>query len=121
MLDNLRSFDEYLKRKFPESRRKAYYLIAIDEHLPKIPKPDVRLVGWSKATEPVKVARRDREQFDCSTWLHKATELPKEEFKREVKFAPARASCPPAVSARRYERTQSSPFRAPIGEDVKKS
>jgi hypothetical protein len=23
-LDNLRSFDEYLERKFPESRRKAY-------------------------------------------------------------------------------------------------
>jgi hypothetical protein len=30
------------------------------------------------------VARRDREQFDCATWLYKATELPKEEFKREV-------------------------------------
>ena len=26
-LDNLRSFDEYLERKFPESRRKAYYLM----------------------------------------------------------------------------------------------
>jgi hypothetical protein len=83
-LDNLRSFDEYLERKFPESRRKAYYLMAIHEHLPKIPKPDLKLVGWSKATELVKVARRDREQFDCATWLHKATELPKQEFKREV-------------------------------------
>jgi len=83
-LDDLRSFDEYLERKFPESRRKAYYLMAIHEHLPKIPKPDLKLVGWSKATELVKVARRDREQFDCATWLHKATELPKEEFKREV-------------------------------------
>src|SRR5205085_2655728 len=77
-------FDEYLERKFPESRRKAYYLMAIHEHLPKIAKPDLKLVGWSKATELVKVARRDREQFDCATWLHKATELPKEEFKREV-------------------------------------
>ena len=37
-LDNLRSFDEYLERKFPESRRQAYYLMAIHEHLPKIPK-----------------------------------------------------------------------------------
>jgi len=83
-LDNLRSFDEFLEKKFPESRRKAYYLMAIHEHLPKIPKPDLKLVGWSKATELVKVARRDREQFDCATWLHKATELPKEEFKREV-------------------------------------
>jgi hypothetical protein len=75
---------DYLKRKFPESRRKAYYLMAIHEHLPKIPKPDLKLVGWSKATELVKVARKDREQFDCATWLHKATEMPKEEFKREV-------------------------------------
>ena len=83
-LDNLRSFDEYLERKFPESRRKAYYLMAIHEHLPKVPKADLKQVGWSKATELVKVARRDREQFDCATWLHKATELPKEEFKREV-------------------------------------
>jgi hypothetical protein len=83
-LDNLRSFDEYLERKFPESRRKAYYLMAIHEHLPKIPKSDLKVVGWSKATELVKVARRDRDQFDCATWLHKATELPKEEFKREV-------------------------------------
>jgi hypothetical protein len=83
-LDNLHSFDEYLERKFPESRRKAYYLMAIHEHLPKIPKPELKLVGWSKATELVKVARRDREHFDYATWLHKATELPKEEFKREV-------------------------------------
>jgi hypothetical protein len=83
-LDNLKSFDDYLEQKFPESRRKAYYLMAIHEHLPKIPKPDLKLVGWSKATELVKVARRDREQFDCATWLHKATELPKEEFKQEV-------------------------------------
>jgi hypothetical protein len=83
-LDNLRSFDEYLERKFPESRRKAYYLMAIHEHLPKIPKRDLKLVGWSKAAELAKVARRDRDQFDCATWLHKATELPKEDFKREV-------------------------------------
>src|SRR5690348_3967709 len=83
-LDNLRSFDEYLERKFPESRRKAYYLMAIHEHLPKVAKADLKHVGWSKATELVKVARRDREQFDCATWLHKATEMPKEEFKREV-------------------------------------
>ena len=32
----------------------------------------------------VKVARRDGKAFDCANWLHKADELPKEEFKREV-------------------------------------
>ena len=30
------------------------------------------------------MARRDRQDFDCATWLHKATSLPKEEFKGEV-------------------------------------
>src|ERR1700676_4432317 len=37
-LDNLRSFDEFLEKKFPESRRKAYYLMAIHEPLPRTPK-----------------------------------------------------------------------------------
>jgi hypothetical protein len=41
-------------------------------------------VGWSKATELAKVARRDGAEFDCATWLHRAQQLPKEEFKREV-------------------------------------
>jgi hypothetical protein len=83
-LDNLKSFDEFLERKFPESRRKAYYLMAIHERLPRIAKPDLKMVGWSKAIELAKVARRDQQSFDCATWLHKAKALPKEEFKREV-------------------------------------
>src|SRR6202171_3479749 len=82
-VDNVRSFDEFLERKFPESRRKAYYLMAIHERLPRIHKVDLRQVGWAKATELAKVARRDGQRFDSATWLHKARELPKEEFKRE--------------------------------------
>ena len=58
--------------------------MAIHEHLPRIPKAELQLVGWTKATELAKVARRDGQRFDCATWLHKARELPKEEFKREV-------------------------------------
>ena len=83
-LDNLKSFDEYLEKKFPESRRKAYYLMAIHEQLPKVPKTDLRLMGWTKARELAKVARRERQSFDCAPWVHKAQELPREEFKREV-------------------------------------
>jgi hypothetical protein len=83
-LENLKSFDEFLEKRFPESRRKAYYLMAIHENLKKIPKQRLREMGWSKAAEMVKVARRDGDSFDCATWLHKAEELPKEEFKREV-------------------------------------
>ena len=33
-MENLKSFDEFLERRFPESRRKAYYLMSIHEHLP---------------------------------------------------------------------------------------
>jgi hypothetical protein len=30
------------------------------------------------------VARRDGQEFDCATWLHKARSLPNGQFKREV-------------------------------------
>jgi hypothetical protein len=83
-LEKLRSFDEFLEKRFPESRRKAYYLMAIHENLKRVPKQQLREVGWSKAVELVKVARKDGEDFDCATWLHKARELPKEGFKGEV-------------------------------------
>ena len=83
-VDNLKSFDEFLEKKFPESRRKAYYLMAIHEQLPRQTHRDLKQVGWTKAAELTKVARRDGQRFDCATWLHKAQELPKEEFKREV-------------------------------------
>jgi hypothetical protein len=83
-LEYLKSFDEFLEKRFPDSRRKAYYLMAIHEHLTKIPKQQLREVGWTKARELVKVARRDGNEFDCAPWVHKAKELPKEAFKREV-------------------------------------
>ena len=83
-LEKLGSFEEFLGKRFPESRRKAYYLMAIHENLTRIPKPQLREVGWSKAVELVKVARRDGENFDCATWLHKAKGMPKEGFKGEV-------------------------------------
>jgi hypothetical protein len=83
-LEKLDSFDHFLEKRFPESRRKAYYLMAIHETLTRIPKPQLREVGWSKAAELVKVVRKDGEEFDCATWLHKAKELPKEGFKAEV-------------------------------------
>ena len=83
-LEELKSFDEFLEKRFPESRRKAYYLLAIHEHLTRIPKQQLREVGWTKARELVKVARRDGTESDCAPWVHKAKELPKEEFRREV-------------------------------------
>src|SRR6184192_1462728 len=83
-LEKLKSFDEFLERRFPESRRKAYYLMSIHEHLPPQARRELKEVGWTKGLELAKVARRDGQEFDCATWLHKARSLPKDEFKREV-------------------------------------
>jgi hypothetical protein len=83
-LENLRSFDEFLERRFPESRRKAYYLMSIHEQLPPEAKKELKLVGWTKGLELAKVARRHGRDFDCATWLQRARELPKKSFKQEV-------------------------------------
>ena len=83
-LERLASFDDFLAKRFPDSRRKAYYLMTIHEHLMRVPKPQLREIGWTKARELVKVARRDGPEFACAPWVHKAKELPREEFSREV-------------------------------------
>ncbi len=83
-LEKLKSFDEFLARRFPESRRKAYYLMSIHEHLPPQARKDLREIGWTKGRELAKLARRDGQHFDCAPWVHKARELPKEDFRREV-------------------------------------
>ncbi len=83
-LENLKSFDEFLERRFPESRRKAYYLMSIHEHLPPQARKNLKQVGWTKGLELAKLARRDGQRFDCATWLRKAQTMPKEQFKHEV-------------------------------------
>ena len=47
-LENVKSFDEFLERRFPESRRKAYYLMSIHEHLPPQVRRELKEVGWTK-------------------------------------------------------------------------
>ena len=83
-LEKLKSFDEFLERRFPESRRKAYYLMSIHEHLPPQARRDLKEVGWTKGLELAKLARAEGERFDCATWLHKARSMPKDQFKSEV-------------------------------------
>jgi hypothetical protein len=83
-LEKLKSFDEFLERRFPESRRKAYYLMSIHEHLPPEARRELREVGWTKGLELAKLARRDGQRFESAIWLHKAREMPTGEFKREV-------------------------------------
>src|SRR6184192_3738880 len=83
-LENLKSFDEFLERRFPESRRKAYYLMSIHEHLPPEARRELKAIGWTKGLELAKLARRDGHRFESAIWLHKAREMPTEDFKREV-------------------------------------
>jgi hypothetical protein len=83
-VENLKSFDEFLEKRFPESRRKAYYLMSIHENLPPQARKELKEVGWTKGLELAKLARRDGQEFDCATWLHKAREMSKDEFRREV-------------------------------------
>ena len=66
-LEKLKSFDEFLERRFPESRRKAYYLMSIHEHLPPQARRQVKEIGWTKGLELAKVARRDGQKFNCAT------------------------------------------------------
>jgi len=50
-LEKLKSFDEFLERRFPESRRKAYYVMSIHEHLPPEARRELKQVGWTKGLE----------------------------------------------------------------------
>ena len=94
--ENLKSFDEFLAKRFPESRRKAYYLMSIHEHLPKQIKKDLPEIGWAKAVELVKVARSDKDRFDSARWVQKARQMPKEEFRHEVEKHLTGEDCEPS-------------------------
>ena len=83
-LENLKSFDQFLELRFPESRRKAYYLMSIHEQLPPQVRKELKQVGWTKGLELAKLARRQGQRFESATWLHKARRMPKGEFQREV-------------------------------------
>src|SRR5712692_2221579 len=79
-LENLKSFDEFLARRFPESRRKAYYLMSIHEHLPPQARKDLKEIGWTKGAGASETGTPGRSaQSSCP---------PKEDFRREVEKEP---------------------------------
>jgi len=47
-LEKLKSFDEFLTIRFPESRRKAYYLMSIHENQPPQEQRKLKEIGWTK-------------------------------------------------------------------------
>src|SRR6476661_11213557 len=61
-VESMKSFDEFLERRCPDSRRKAYYLMSIHEHLPPQIRRELKQVGWTKAAELTKVARSDGQE-----------------------------------------------------------
>ncbi len=95
-LENLKSFDEFLERRFPESRRKAYYLMSIHEQLPPQVRRELKQVGWTKGLELAKLARQQGQRFESATWLHKARQMPKAEFQREVEKELTGKDCEPS-------------------------
>jgi hypothetical protein len=58
--------------------------MSIHEHLPPQARKELKQVGWTKGLELAKLAKRDRQYFDCAIWLHKAREMTTEQFKQEV-------------------------------------
>src|ERR1700758_2443778 len=58
--------------------------MSIHEHLPPQGKKERKKVGYAKGLELAKLARGDGQHFDCATWLHRARQMPKEDFKQEV-------------------------------------
>src|SRR5256886_12849158 len=62
-MENLKSFDRFLERRFPESRRKAYYLMSIHEHLPPEARRELKAIGWAKGLELAKLGRRGGEEI----------------------------------------------------------
>ena len=58
-MEKLKSFDDFLEWRFPGSRRKAYYLMSIHEHMPPQARKELKKIGWAKGIELAKLARRD--------------------------------------------------------------
>jgi len=61
-VEKLASFDDFLERRFPESRRKAYYLMSIHEHLPPQARRELKEV--------------DRQNFNCQSGCTKLARCP---------------------------------------------
>jgi hypothetical protein len=66
-LENLKSFDEFLERRFPESRRKAYYLMSIHEQLLSQSRKDLKEGPGRRGLELAKVDRAGGQHSDYSS------------------------------------------------------
>ena len=83
-LENLKSFDEFLDRPVSSIEKEG---LLLDVH-PRAPATagteGSEAGGMDEEAGASETARRDGQHFDCAIWLHKAREMPAEDFKREV-------------------------------------
>jgi hypothetical protein len=70
--------------------------MSIHEHLPPQVRRELKQVGWSKGLELAKLARQQGQRFESATWLHKARQMPKAEFQREVEKELTGKDCEPS-------------------------
>src|SRR3989449_8576672 len=47
-IENLKSFDEFLERRVPGTRRKGYYLMSLYEHPPPPARRALKQGGWTE-------------------------------------------------------------------------
>lgn len=59
--------------------------MSIHEHLPPQVRRELKQVGWTKGLELAKLARKQGQQFESATWLHKARQMAKPEFQRRLR------------------------------------
>src|SRR5437660_11122897 len=64
-VEKLKSFDDFLEKRFPESRKKAYYLMSIHEHMPPQVRKEVKENEWKKRLELARLVRSDGQELDC--------------------------------------------------------
>ena len=72
-------------RGFPGIEKEGV-LPDVDSRTPSSAAPrELKLAGWTKGSGIGELARRDQLHFDCATWLHKACDMRKEQFKHEAR------------------------------------
>src|SRR5260370_31460620 len=112
-LEKLRSFDEFLARRFPESRRKAYYLMSIHEHLPPQARKDLKEVGWTKGAGASETGTPRRSALRLCNLVAQSSCPPKEDFRREVEKEPTGKEI--ELSEPRPRNTKAATRRIPVG------
>jgi len=69
---------DFLRSGFPESRRKAYYLMAIQRASAADRETGTKVDGMDQARELVKVARRKGRNSIVHPGVHKANSMPRD-------------------------------------------